>query len=159
MKVWSIRQVATMAVIAALYTVVTGVFAPIAFREVQVRISEALCVLALFTPAALPGLTLGCFLSNLLWSPFGFLDVALGTLATFLGVWGVYYFREKNRWLALCMPVVTNALLVPVVLLVFVKQAYLLNVLLVGAGEAVACLGLGYPLSKALDKVKDKVFA
>lgn len=150
----NIKGLVLAAMIAALYTMATGLFAPIAFRDFQVRISEALCALALFTPWAVPGMTLGCLLSNILWSPFGLLDILVGTLATLLGTAGVAVFAKKNRLLALSMPVITNALLVPIVLQIFVQQAYLFGVLTVGVGQAIACMGLGYPLAKAMDKVK-----
>ena len=150
----SIKAIALAAMVAALYIAATGIFAPISFGAIQVRISEALCALALFNPWMVPGLTVGCLLSNLFWSPFGILDVVIGTLATFLGVLGVAIFAKKNRIVALCMPVITNALLVPIVLAIFAQQAYLLEVIYVGVGEAIACVGLGYPLAKALDKVK-----
>lgn len=150
----SVKGIALAAMIAALYTAATGVFAPIAFRQVQVRVSEALCALALFTPWAVPGLTIGCFLSNLFWSPFGLLDIALGTAATLLGTLGVTLLAKKNRVAALCAPVLSNAFLVPVALSVFLKQAYWLGVLYVGAGQAIACIGLGYPLARALERVR-----
>ena len=72
----------------------------------------------------------------------------------FRGIGGVAIFAKKNRVLALCMPVITNALLVPIVLSIFAEQAYWLGVIYVGIGQAIACVGLGYPLAKALDKVK-----
>ena len=150
----SIKALALAAMVAALYIAATGLFAPISFGGIQVRVSEALCALALFSPWMVPGLTVGCLLSNLFWSPFGILDITLGTLATFLGALGVAIFAKKNRVLALCMPVITNALLVPIVLSIFAEQAYWLGVIYVGVGQAIACVGLGYPLAKALDKVK-----
>ena len=82
------------------------------------------------------------------------MDILVGTLATLLGTAGVAVFAKKNRLLALSMPVITNALLVPIVLQIFVQQAYLFGVLTVGVGQAIACMGLGYPLAKAMDKVK-----
>ena len=100
----NIKGLALAAMIAALYTMATGLFAPIAFRDFQVRISEALCALALFTPWAVPGMTLGCLLSNILWSPFGLLDILVGTLATLLahGRRGGFCQKEQNCWRCLC---------------------------------------------------------
>lgn len=150
----SVKGLALAAMVAALYIAATGLFAPISFGGIQVRISEALCALVLFSPWMVPGLTVGCLLSNLFWSPFGLLDITIGTLATLLGALGVALFAKKNRALALCMPVVANALLVPIVLSIFIAQAYWIGVIYVGIGQAIACVGLGYPLAKALDKVK-----
>ena len=74
------------AAIAAVYVVVTGMILPIAFGPVQFRISEALCVLPYFTPAAIPGVTIGCLLSNILYGSAA-LDIVFGTLATLIGPW------------------------------------------------------------------------
>ena len=152
--IWTPAFIAKSALIAAIYVAATGLLSGMGFGQVQIRIAEALYVLALYTLSAVPGLTVGCLLSNLFWSPFGILDITLGTLATFLGALGVAIFAKKNRVLALCMPVITNALLVPIVLSIFAEQAYWLGVIYVGVGQAIACVGLGYPLAKALDKVK-----
>ena len=86
----TIYGVAYGAAIAAVYTVLTMVFAPISFGPVQFRISEILCVLPFFTPAAVPGLFVGCFLSNLLCGAAG-LDIVFGSLATLIGAVGSFY--------------------------------------------------------------------
>ncbi|MBR3893865.1 MAG: QueT transporter family protein [Clostridia bacterium] len=102
--------------IAALYTVLTcvvGAFG-LASGAIQLRLSEALCVLPFFTPAAIPGLTLGCLLSNLItgciWQ-----DVVFGTLATLLGAWGAYALR-RFAWLVPLPTVLSNTVIVPLVL-------------------------------------------
>ena len=109
-------KVCTAGIIAALYTVLTvlvGSFG-LASGAVQLRVSEALCVLPFFTSAAIPGLTVGCLLSNLflgcLWQ-----DVVFGTLATLIGALGAYYLR---RWYYLVpLPtVIANTVIVPAVL-------------------------------------------
>ena len=82
------------AAIAAIYIVLTLVFAPISFGPVQFRISEALCVLPFFTPAAIPGLFIGCFLSNLLAGAMT-MDVIFGSLATLIGAVGSYALRRN----------------------------------------------------------------
>ena len=75
------------AVIAALYVVLTMVFAPISFGPVQVRIAEALCILPMFTPAAIPGLFIGCLIANLIGGGI-ILDVIFGSIATLIGAVG-----------------------------------------------------------------------
>ena len=154
---WNAKTIAFSAIIAALYIALTGLFAPIGFSNVQVRIAEALCALALFTPAAIPGLSVGCFVANIIWSPYGILDVLLGTLATFLGTLLIYAMRRGNRILALVPPVVTNALLVALVLNIAGHLPYLPTMLYVGLGEAISCLCLGYLFSKILDRFSDKL--
>ncbi len=87
-----------------------------------------------------PGLTVGCLLSNLFWSPFRnprYHPWHVGNV--FRGI-GVAIFAKKNRVLALCMPVITNALLVPIVLSIFAEQAYWLGVIYVGVGQAMPAL-------------------
>ena len=85
------------AVITALYVVLTMVFAPISFGPVQVRIAEALCILPMFTPAAIPGLFIGCLIANLIGGGI-ILDVIFGSIATLIGA-VLGYMLRKNRWL------------------------------------------------------------
>ena len=82
------------AAIAAIYTVLTMVFAPISFGPIQFRISEALCILPFFTPAAVPGLFIGCLLSNLLCGAAA-LDIIFGSLATLIGALGSWMLRKN----------------------------------------------------------------
>lgn len=89
------------AAISAIYIVLTMVFAPISFGPIQFRISEALCILPFFTPAAIPGLFIGCFLSNLLCGA-AVLDVVFGSIPTLIGAAGSYALR-RNRWMV-CVP-------------------------------------------------------
>lgn len=83
------------AAIAAIYTVLTMVFAPISFGPIQFRISEALCILPFFTPAAVPGLFIGCLLSNLLCGAAA-LDIIFGSLATLIGALGSWMLRKTS---------------------------------------------------------------
>ncbi len=110
----SVRLLTQGAVIAALYVALTLVFAPISFGAMQVRVSEALTILPLFTPAAIPGLFLGCVLANLLGSAV-LLDVVFGSLATLIGAVGGWLLR-KNRWLVPIPTIVSNTLIIPLVL-------------------------------------------
>lgn len=146
--------IANGAMIAAIYVVLTLLFAPISYGAMQVRISEALSILPMFTSAAIPGLFVGCLLANLLGSAIVW-DVVLGSLATLIGAPGSYLLR-KNRWLVPIPPIVANALIVPPVL----KYGYgvdmplLLIAAYVALGEVVSCYGLGEILCSALVRIK-----
>lgn len=149
---FNLRFIVEGGLIAALYVALTGFFAPLNFGPVQVRISEALCAAALFRASAVPGLALGCLIGNLVWSPFGILDVVLGTIATLAGSFLTYQLRGRNRFIALAPPIITNALLVPVVLAVGAKTAYLYGMMTVLAGQAIACYGLGFTIARGLER-------
>lgn len=146
------------ALIAAVYVVLCVVFAPISYGEVQVRVAEALVILPFFTPAAIPGLFVGCFLSNLIGGSV-VLDVICGSLATLLGAVGSYYLR-KSKILVLLPPIVANSLIVPFVL----KYGYgvplpiLFMMLTVGIGEVIAVAGLGSALLHVLMRYRHVVF-
>lgn len=148
------------AIIAALYVVLTY-FAwgfDLANGVIQCRISEALCVLPYFTGAAVPGLTAGCFLANLLTgAPLP--DVIFGTLATFLGAAGSWLVR-KNRFACSVPPVISNALIIPFVLRFAygAPDAILFMMLTVGAGELVACVLFGQILLSALLPFRNRLF-
>ena len=148
-------RIAQGAAIAALYVVLTVIFAPISFGEMQVRIAEALCILPLFTPAAIPGLFIGCLLGNLLGGAIVW-DVIFGSLATLIGAVGGHLLR-KNRWLVPLPTVLSNALIVPFVL----RYGYgvvlpiPLMMVYVGVGEIISCYGLGELLCTVLLRHKD----
>ena len=149
--------------IAALYAVLTLCLAPLSFGLVQCRVAEALTVLAVYTPAAVPGLTLGCAICNLLGLTMGSniagaLDILLGTLATGLAALLSRYWRgwrvKGLPLLATLPPVVFNALIVGTEL-TLVMETYSwglwgTQVGLVAAGQAVACIGGGLLLAKML---------
>ena len=158
-----VRYLVTAALIAALYTALTLTLAPISFAAVQCRVAEALTVLAVVTPAAIPGLTVGCVVSNLVGislgaSIIGLPDVVVGSLATLLAA--VLSYRWRNRRvgglpvLATMPPVVFNALAVgselTLVAPVRSVSVWLIQMGLVAAGQAVACIGGGLLLFKAL---------
>ena len=146
------------AVIAAIYVVLTMIFAPISFGPVQFRISEALCILPLFTPAAIPGLFVGCFLSNLLCGS-AMLDVVFGSLATLIGAVGSYYVR-KNKWLVCLPPIAANTVIVPWVLRYAYGSVDLIPyaMLTVGIGEVLAIGVLGNILLVTLERYKGMIF-
>ena len=170
--------IAQTGVIAGTYAAVTLIalmfLQGLAWGPVQFRVSEALCVVALFTPAAIPGLTIGCIIANLVntvisgTGALGLLDVLFGSAATFLGALMCWRLR-KRPLLAIGSFVLTNALIVPMYLPLLLQglgfyvipftdisidgaflPMYLFGVVSIGVGEAVVIYALGYPLSRLL---------
>ena len=159
------RFLAYGALIAALYVALTHLQNTLlpgsATWAIQFRVSEALCVFALFTPAAIPGLTLGCLLFNLSYAGALPLDFLVGSLATLLATAGMYALRKMTvkgyPLLAMLLPAVTNAFLVGWELSVYIGGAFWLNTLYVAIGELAVLLILGTLLyyafrSRKLDK-------
>lgn len=146
------KKLATAAIIAALYAALTIFIMPASYGVMQLRVSEALTVLPVFTPAAIPGLFIGCMIANIV-SPVGFVDIIFGSAATLLAAVCTFMLR-KHKLLALLPPVLANAIMVGTELYYFYNVNYSLPACMfwVGLGEAVACYGLGYPLSILLDK-------
>ena len=145
------RYIARGALIAALYVVLTYaqnfIIPDSTSWAIQFRASEALCVLALFTPAAIPGMTLGCLLFNISFIgalPLDFLIGSLATLAATAGMYGLRNITVKGYPLpALLLPAVSNALLVGWELDVYIGGGIWLNALYVAVGEAAVLLTLG----------------
>lgn len=148
------------ALIAAIYTVLTMIAAgfDLASGAIQVRFSEALTIMPFFTPAAIPGLTLGCLLSNIL-TGCALPDIIFGTLATLLGALGSYALR-KNRFLCAVPPIVSNALIIPFVLTYayHIPGGIPLFMLTVGLGELISCMGFGQLLLQALLPFRGRLF-
>lgn len=147
------RHLLQATVIAAVYLVVTLVFSPISYGPVQFRISEALTVLPALTSMAVPGLIIGCLLSNLL-GPYGIIDVIFGTLATAAAAAGSYALR-KWSWLVPLPPVICNGIIVGLEL----HYAYGVPGLWacmgwVALGELVVCYAVGLPLLRVLRRYK-----
>ncbi len=150
------------ALIAAVYAAVTFFVSPLSFGVQQFRLSEALTLLPVLTPAAIPGLTVGCFISNLS-SPYGLADIICGTLATFLAALFTRLARKvrfKNQpLLSLSFPVLCNGIIVGAELSFFLPDgggfiSFLTIGLSVAFGEAVVCSVLGLPLLAGLSKAK-----
>lgn len=148
------------ALIAALYVVLTLVFAPISFGPVQVRIAEALCILPMFTPAAIPGLFIGCLIANFIGGGI-MLDVIFGSLATLIGA-VLGYMLRKNRWLVPLPAVLANTIIVPFVLrygygVVDVAMPVLMLQILIG--EMIGCYGIGELLCTAIQKRGQRILS
>ena len=146
------------AVIAAIYVVLTLNFMPISYGPIQFRISEALCVLPYFTPAAVPGLFAGCLLSNLTGG-LPVMDVVCGSLATLIGALGSRYLR-RHRWCVCIPPILANALIVPWVLRFAYGSQDLIPfmMLTVGIGEVLAVGVLGNALLVTLERYRTVIF-
>ncbi len=145
-----IRFLALSSLIAALYAGTTYFLAPISYGPIQCRVSEALTVLPILTPAAIPGLYLGCLLANI-FGGLGLPDIIFGSLFTLIAALGTYLLR-KNTFLALLSPVLVNAFGVSSYLHLFFKLPYWLTAVSIFLGEAVAVYGFGYLLLLALRK-------
>ena len=147
------------AMIAAIYVVLVFVFAPISFGPVQIRVAEALTILPLFTPAAVPGVFIGCLIGNLLSPGMIVLDIALGSLTTLVAAIISYKLRG-NKYLVPIPPIVLNMIVVPFI----IKYGYgvpmplYLSALAVGAGQIVSCYGLGFILIQVLEKYNKQIF-
>lgn len=145
------KNMTIVAMIAAIYVLLTYLFAPLSFHYIQFRVSEVLTVLPFFTPLAIPGLFIGTIISNLL-SPVGIYDVIFGSLATLLAAY--LTSLTKNRYLAPLPPVIVNAVIIGVLLGVIsglpVSIPWL--ILYVGIGELGVCYLLGLPFIFLLER-------
>ena len=159
MKNKNVAFMTQAAMIAAIYVVLTYVFAPFSFGEVQIRIAEALTILPVFTPAAIPGLFVGCLIGNTLGGAI-LPDIIFGSLATLIGAIFTWSLRNKSKFLAPVPPVVANIIVVPFVL----KYAYMVPLpipfmmLTVGVGEVISAGVLGLILYGALNKYQGIIF-
>ena len=160
------KQLSYGALLAALYVALTYLqnflLPGSATWAIQFRASEALCVLALFTPAAIPGLSIGCLLFNISYAGALPLDFVVGTGATFLAVSAMYLLRRVRvkgyPLLAMLMPALFNSILVGWELSVYIGGGFWLNALYVAIGEAAVLLSLGTALyytmrSRGLDRI------
>ena len=155
---FSTRSLAISGVIAALYAALSLVSTAmgLGFGSVQLRISEALCVLPFFFPEAVPGLVVGCLVTNIL-SPYGVADLVFGTLATLLAA--VLTRRIRNRWLTPLPTILCNAVIVGALLAYVGAQEggvfwtlFAFNAFTVGLGEALVTYILGLPLLRFVER-------
>ncbi len=151
------RRLCVAGVVGALYAVLTLTLPMLSFSGLQIRFSEALTVLPFLFPETIPGLAVGCFLANLIGSPYA-LDWVFGTLATLLAA--LWTSRLKHRWLAPLPPVVCNMVIIGALIAWFeagfgpaFPALWAYNALTVGIGEFIACYLLGTLLLKTLPKI------
>lgn len=148
-------------IVAALYVVFTAPFANIAYGPIQVRIAEVMTVFPIFSWGMIPGVTLGCFIANLV-NPgnLGPVDIIGGSLATLIAGILSYFIGKKNKWLGIIPPVVVNGLIVggylPFLLVdagsTVTVEAVLISMLSVAGSEAVLMVVLGIPLILVMEK-------
>ncbi len=147
------------AMIAAIYVVLTYVFSAFSFGQVQIRVAEALTILPVFTPAAIPGLFVGCLIGNIAGGAV-LPDIIFGSIATLIGAVGTRLLRRRNPVICTLPPIVSNTVIVPFVL----RFAYGVNLpiplmmLTVGIGEAVGCGVFGVLLYSVLKRYKEVIF-
>lgn len=159
MKTKNVAFLTQAAMIAAIYVVLTFVFAPISFGEVQIRIAEMLTILPIFTPAAIPGLFVGCLIGNIAGGAV-LPDIIFGSAATLIGAAGTYMLRRFPKGIAVLPPILANMVVVPFVL----RYAYGVNLpiaflmLTVGIGEVVSCELLGCMLGTILKRYRGRIF-
>lgn len=150
------RSLVLSAIIAAVYAVITMYLTyPMSYQASQFRVAEALTILPFFSTAAIPGLFVGCLISNLL-SPVGPLDIIFGSLASLIAAFMTYLIGKSNlkfkKYLAPLPPVVVNALIVGWLLNYTLKWPIAITMLQVGFGQVLACYGLGLPLMLFIEK-------
>ena len=155
------------AMIAAIYVALTFVSSSmgLASGTIQVRLSEALCILPVFTTAAIPGLWLGCLMANLLTGGI-LVDVLFGSIATLLGTVGTYFLR-KHKFACTLPPMVANMVIVPFVLRYgygFITEyqgidwSLPFNAVTVGIGEIITCVVMGGVLLRILLRYRNVIF-
>jgi len=153
MKNLTLRRLVRGALIAALYVALTLATYSFSFGFMQIRISEALTLLPVFIPEAIPALAVGCLLSNIVGG-FGVPDMVFGTLATLLAAF--LTSKIKNKWFAALPPVIINAFVIGIMLFVILKPDFSVwvSILSIGIGEAIACYVVGVPLMTFIEKSK-----
>jgi len=158
-KAFFITQAAAIAALYTVLTVMAGAFG-LANGAIQVRFSEALTILPYFTPAAIPGLFVGCIVSNILTGCVIW-DIVFGSLATLIGAIGTYYLSRKvSKWLSPVPPILANTLIVPFVLAFAygAEGGIPFLMLTVGAGEVLSCGVLGLILQNAIEPTRKIIF-
>lgn len=149
------RYLVHAAFIAAVYAVLTIALAPISYGQIQIRFSEALTVLPFFTPAAIPGLFVGCIVANF-FGPGGILDVVFGSAATLIAAFMSY--KMPMKWLVPLPPVIFNGVIIGYLLHYLFQLPLLVTMGWVALGELVSCYFVGYPLLLLLLRYKEKIF-
>lgn len=151
-----IQYLTVSAMIAAVYLALTMLFYAISFSPMQSRLAEALTVLPYFTPLAIPGLFVGCLISNILGGN-GIWDIIFGSLATLLSAFLTYkltFGRPRRKWLAPLPPVLINAVVIGAMLSVLYELPLFVTMLEVGVGQIIACYVAGFPLMLLFESSK-----
>ena len=160
MKTTRVRFMTQAAMIAAIYVVLTVFISAfnLASGAIQIRISEALTILPAFSPAAIPGLFLGCMISNLITGAM-LPDIIFGSLATLLGALGTYFLR-KYKWAIPLPPILANVLIIPWILsyVYGFPGSIFYFMLTVGIGEVISCGVLGLLLYNVLCRYRNIIF-
>lgn len=157
------KRIVVTGVIAAIYTVLTLILAPISFGPVQFRLSEVMVLLAFVDPLYIIGLTLGCLVSNMLGG-FGIMDIVFGSLATFMSCVAMYWTRStiKNSKASLLVasiwPTVFNGVIIGWVLHVTINVPMFITMVQVALGEFVVVTVIGVPLGRLVAKKYGKYF-
>jgi len=157
------KRMMLITMIAVVYVVISIFLAPFSFGPIQCRVSEALCVLPILSFWAIPGVTLGCFISNLIGifsgaNPLGFIDLFCGTVATLIAAEFSYYLRE-NKWhnrpmLSFLSPIIVNGIIIGLELSLILFQdlsTLFFCIMQVTVGEALVILFIGVPLFRHLE--------
>lgn len=155
----NVRYLVQSATIAAIYVVLTLIanMFGLANYAVQVRFSEALTILPAYMPSAIPGLAIGCLISNLLTGAMA-LDIVFGSIATLIGAIFTYIFR-RDKWFAPIPPIISNTLIIPFILAFVykVEGSVWYFMLTVGLGEIISCGILGYILMSVIKRLPRKL--
>ena len=159
MKTNKVQFMTQAAMIAAIYVVLCVVFQPISYGPIQTRIAEALTVLPFFTPAAIPGLFVGCLIANVLGGGI-ILDVIAGSVATLIAAFATYALRNKSKYLASVPPVAANALIIPWVLKYGYGEPLPFPFMMgtVALGEILTATIIGTILLLVLDRYRSSIF-
>ena len=149
-------NISIAAIVAALYVVLTYFASAVGLSSgvIQIRFSEALTILPIFTPAAIPGLFIGCFISNILTN-CAMWDIIFGSLATLIGAMGTYFLR-KRKFLAVFPPILANTLIIPPILMYVyaAKETFWFITATVCLGEIISCGILGTLFRRVIEKTK-----
>jgi uncharacterized membrane protein len=145
----NVNKLVKIGVVAAIYSVLTIFIAPLSYGPIQFRFSEVLTLLAFIDPLYIPGLVLGCIISNF-FSPLGIVDVIVGSFATYISVYLIS--KSKSLFVASLWPTVCNAIIIGLELYFLVNVPLFLTTIQIGVGEFVVVSLIGYPLFKNILK-------
>lgn len=143
------------ALVGAIYVVLVIALSFISYGEIQFRIAEVLLVLLFFNPKLALGLLMGTFISNI-GSPLGIIDSIFGTIASMIGILGIFLFRKKPA-IGLLFPVISNGIIVSIMLKLVLDLPIFLSFLSVAFGEAVVLYLLGLPVYYYISKRNDLI--